>query len=43
MGRVLSYTNQPLTKTIIKIIEKDVRREIAKQFPNETTKIVLGK
>ena len=43
MGRVLSDTNQPLPKTIIKIIEKDVRREIAKQFPNETTKIVLGK
>ena len=26
MGRVLSDTNQPLPKTIIKIIEKDVRR-----------------
>ena len=43
MGRVLSDTNQPLPKTIIKIIEKDVRKEIAKQFPNKTTKIVLGK
>jgi hypothetical protein len=43
MGRVLSDTNQPLPKTIIKIIEKDVRTEIAKQFPNKTRSEELGK
>ena len=43
MGRVLSDTNQPLPKTILKIIEKDVGKEISKQFKNKTTKITLGK
>ena len=43
MKRELSSDKQPLPKKIIETIEKDVRREIAKQFPNKTTKIVLGK
>ena len=43
MGRVLSDTNQPLPKTILKIIEQDVGKEISKQFKNKTTKITLGK
>ena len=43
MGRVLSDTNQPLPKTILKIIEKDVGKEISRQFKNKTTKITLGK
>ena len=43
MKRELSSDKQPLPKKIIETIEKDVRQEIAKQFPNKTTKIVLGK
>ena len=43
MKRELSSDKQPLPKKIIETIEKDVRREIAKQFPNKTTKIVFGK
>ena len=43
MKRELSSQKQPFPKKIIETIEKDVRREIAKQFPNKTTKIVLGK
>ena len=43
MKRELSSDKQPLPKKIIETIEKDVRREIAKQFSNKTTKIVLGK
>ena len=43
MGRVLSAEKQPLPKTILKIIEKDVGKEIAKQFKNKTTKTTIGK
>ena len=43
MGRVLSAENQPLPKTILKIIEKDVGKEISKQFKSKTTKTTFGK
>tara|TARA_R100001510_G_C7656916_1_gene217641 strand:+ start:9736 stop:10161 length:426 start_codon:yes stop_codon:yes gene_type:complete len=43
MKRELSSDKQPLPKEIIETIEKDVNKEIKKQFPNKTTKIVLGK
>tara|TARA_R100001163_G_C5025226_1_gene166946 strand:+ start:635 stop:1039 length:405 start_codon:yes stop_codon:yes gene_type:complete len=47
MDRVLSEEKQPLPKTIVKIIVRDVNKEISKritkEFPNKTTKIVLGK
>ena len=43
MKRELSAKNQPFPKKILKTIEKDVGKEIAKQFKNKTTKITLGK
>ena len=43
MKRELSAENQPFPKKILKTIEKDVGKEIAKQFKNKTTKITLGK
>ena len=43
MKRELSAEKQPFPKKILKNIEQDVGKEIAKQFPNKTTKITLGK
>ena len=43
MGRDLSTPNQPFPKNVLTMIDKDVAREISKQFKNKTTKVVLGK
>ena len=43
MNRDLSTPNQPFPKKVLTMIDKDVAREISKQFKNKTTKVVLGK